>query len=116
MSILADHNKYVGFLYLYSTYNNAVVHVFIQLLKNSVATDASEDEKSTEIHTPEAVSNEDSKQHDGAIELVQVENPLELTSDSLPRLPSREQCTVYVHVRVCVNLNGMYRCRHRAAV
>lgn len=33
--ILAGHKKYLAFLFLYSTYNNAVVHVFIRLLANS---------------------------------------------------------------------------------
>ena len=32
---LTGHKKYLGFLFLYSTYNNAVVHVFIRLLINS---------------------------------------------------------------------------------
>ena len=36
--ILTGHKKYLGFLYLYSTYNNAVVHVFIRLLANSRTT------------------------------------------------------------------------------
>ena len=35
MYFVTGHNKYLGFLFLYSTYNNAVVHVFIQLLINS---------------------------------------------------------------------------------
>ena len=33
------HKKYLGFLFLYSAYNNAILHVFVNLLKNSVSKD-----------------------------------------------------------------------------
>ena len=36
---MVGHKKYLGFLFLYSAYNNAILHVFVGLLKNSVATD-----------------------------------------------------------------------------
>ena len=32
-----DHKKYLGFLFLYSAYNNAILHVFVNILKNSVS-------------------------------------------------------------------------------
>ena len=32
-----DHKKYLGFLFLYSAYNNAILHVFVNILKNSAS-------------------------------------------------------------------------------
>ena len=36
LCIAAGHQAYLGFVYLDYTYNNAVVHVFINLLRKSV--------------------------------------------------------------------------------
>ena len=63
------HQKYVGFLYLYTAYNNAVIHVFIHLLKNAAADKAT---KSADI-SPEAAGDEDKRSYNSDIELVQVE-------------------------------------------
>ena len=71
------HNKYLGFLFLYSTYNNAVVHIFIRLLVNSRTS------SNVKAATPETTFSEDRRAnldddvkdtaHD--IELIEAEPP-----------------------------------------
>ena len=77
--IYVDHRKYLGFLYLYSTYNNAVVHVFIRLLVNS-SNNWKADRLAAEIATPDITSDEDKRTSDDDIkgtsidiELIEVE-------------------------------------------
>ena len=71
---LIGHRKYLGFLFLYSTYNNAVVHVFIRLLINS---QTSSNYRSAEITTPESTTNEDISAH--LDEIKKTDNDIELT-------------------------------------
>ena len=73
--ILIDHKKYLGFLYLYSTYNNAVIHVFIKLLRNSVASNGNR--SGIQINdnlTPETISSGDSKQTGNDVDLDEVKS------------------------------------------
>lgn len=73
--ILTGHKKYLGFLYLYSTYNNAIIHVFIKLLRNSVANDRNKGGiQITNNLVPETISAGDSKQPESnEVELAEVE-------------------------------------------
>ena len=83
---LIGHRKYLGFLFLYSTYNNAVVHIFIRLLINS---QTSSNYRSAEITTPESTTNEDISAHldkikktDNDIELIEVQESVDSRNHS----------------------------------
>ena len=75
ITFLTGHKKYLGFLLLYSTYNNAVVHVFIRLLINSKGSSSAKADRSA---APEATFSDDKgvddiKETDHDIELIGVE-------------------------------------------
>ena len=84
--IFTGHKKYLGFLYLYSTYNNAVIHVFIKLLRNSVANNEKKPGiQMTDNLMLETISAPDSKRPgNNGVELAEVE-PLDNHDHSILR-------------------------------
>ena len=86
------HKKYVGFLYLYTAYNNAVVHVFTNLLKSTIATNTA---TKTAIAAPETANIEEMKTSNSDVELVQVEQ--KQRDIHLPSCESDKMFSIIIH-------------------